>query len=84
MIPAGHPEHDPDVPDNAGEWYACQHPERPHDPDWTAYWTDCRACMLALQAARQTGAAPDLRDVDLRTPADPLGLHTHVTAYLKP
>lgn len=35
-----------------GEWWACEHPERPPDGFWTVYYAgECRACRIALQAA---------------------------------
>lgn len=53
------------------EWYACDFPERPHDPEFTAYWSECRACMFALAAAKMQ-SDPD-RGLDLRSPIDPQG-----------
>lgn len=71
MSPLNHPPHTPSDLDYHLEWYACEHPERPHDPDFTAYWSECRACQLAFTAA--------LINIDLnaacdyRTPSDPSG-----------
>lgn len=48
--------HGPFVPpttchDATGEWWACTQPERPVDPDYTAFHVDCAACLVALQVA---------------------------------
>lgn len=32
-----------------GAWFACEHPERPHDAK-TVYDWDCRGCMVAMEA----------------------------------
>lgn len=49
----------------AGQWYACEHPERPVEKDATCIDIGCRACVLMLGAASM--AAPDRDVVDLAT-----------------
>jgi len=69
-VPNGHPLHTHTDGLEDREWYACERPEAPHDPDFTAYWSECNACNLALTAARMNMPG---ESVDLRTPADPTG-----------
>lgn len=38
-----------------GEWFACDYPERPFDPDLTVFNSECYACRLALRAACHNG-----------------------------
>ena len=73
-VPDGHPPHSPGDWLVEGEWYACERPEARHDPDFTAYWSECRPCRLAFLAAclMMPGEA-----VDLRTPEDPTGRIAH-------
>lgn len=35
----------------SGEWWACDYPERPADPDWTIFDVRCPPCLLAGDAA---------------------------------
>ena len=69
--PANHPAHDREAVGWTLEWYACQFPERPHDQAYTAYWTECDACMIALKAAALH--FPGHFSADIRSPCDPYG-----------
>lgn len=48
-----------DTPLGDGQWWACDHPERPHEQLHTVYRTKpedpCRACAIALVAAIDRG-----------------------------
>jgi hypothetical protein len=44
-----------DHPLYTGQWWACDHPERPHVDYVTIYDERCRACLIAMRAAIETG-----------------------------
>lgn len=39
------------------QWFGCQHPERPYDPERTIYIQDCRNCLLHAEVAVRNGFA---------------------------
>ncbi len=43
-------------------WLACDFPERPFDPKWTAYVSDCYSCFIAAVAAVRQGNGDSARD----------------------
>jgi hypothetical protein len=45
-----------------GEWWACEHPERPPELNRTVYCFRCDRCRIALDAARRNGALDRLAD----------------------
>jgi hypothetical protein len=51
--------HGMELPEDS--WWACYHPERPHEPFVTYYDEACYKCLIALHTAASIGLTPYIR-----------------------